>query len=205
MWPRPRAVQMRLPLSLEVQDGGYGQHCDSCRKITATTIIKVMYRGEVFRQSLLCPDCIEQGIEVDLNLEMGADPQKSADSKKRIKQSRKLEKVLADDLGGVPQPGSGGTRLAGFKGDVRKMGQWRVEHKYTDSLKQYIVKLADIAKIIHHALEANENPALIIEFRRVRQALAVIPYTLFLELAGEATDHKGPASRRRRRAKKSSG
>ena len=196
---------MRLPLSLEVLDGGYGHRCDSCHKVTNTTMLRILYREEVFRQSFLCPDCIEQGIEVDLNLEMGADPQKSADSKRRIKQSRQLEKVLADDLGGTAQPGSGGTRLAGFKGDVRKMGQWRVEHKFTDSLKQYSITLKDIAKIIHHAMEANENPALVIEFRRVRQALAVIPYNLFLELAGEAENHQGPAARRRRRAKKSPG
>lgn len=195
---------MRLPLSLKVIDNGYGQHCDACKKVTQTIALKVIYKGEVFRQSMLCPSCVEDGVEVDLNLELSTDPAKTAAAKKRVRQSRELEQVVADDLGGRAQPGSGGTRLAGYKGDIRKIGQWRVEHKYTDSLQQFTIKLRDFVKIIGEALGANENPAMIIEFRKARQALAIVPYTLFLELADAATKYRGPHARRRKRASKGS-
>jgi hypothetical protein len=196
---------MKLPMSLEIIQGGYGRHCDACKRVTDTVLVKVIYRGEVFRQSTLCSNCIESGVEVDLNLELNTDPNKRVAAQKRVKQSRMLEQTVADDLGGRAQPGSGGTKLAGYKGDVRKIGHWRVEHKYTDSLQQYTIKLRDFAKIIGEALSGNENPAMIIDFRKARQALAVLPYTLFLELADAATKYRGPQARRRKGRAKGSG
>jgi hypothetical protein len=177
---------VKAPFYIQVSEEGYGNHCDRCKQVTSTTRINFMQRqgegGRILRQSHLCAGCIEDGVEIDLNLEMGPDPEKSKLAKERIKTSRKLEKVLADDLGGRPQPGSGGTRLHGYKGDVRVMGKWRLEHKYTDSLHYYKLTLLDLAKITGLALEANEKPALIVEFNKAREAFAVLPYSLFKEL-----------------------
>lgn len=178
---------MKAPFFIQVSDEGYGTHCDGCKQVTSTTRINFMQRqgsdSRIVRQSHLCAACIEDGVEIDLNLEMAPDPEKSRLAKERIKTSRKLEKVLADDLGGRPQPGSGGTRLRGYKGDVRVMGEWRLEHKYTDSLHFYKLHLIDLAKITGLAMEANEKPALIVEFAKAREAFAVLPYSLFKELA----------------------
>lgn len=190
---------MKLPLSLEILDAGYGQHCDSCHKVTNTIVLTVLYQEEAIRQSHLCSTCIEVGIEIDLNLEMGSDPERKKAAQKRIKTSQHLEQVLADDMGGVTQPASGGTKLSGYKGDIRRMGEWRVEHKYTDSLKGFNLTLSDLAKIIHQALEANENPALIVEYRKARQSVAVIPLSLFLEMKDAVEKHRGPQERRGKR------
>ena len=192
---------MKLPLSIEVSDAGYGDHCDACKCVTYTTSIVIKYRDQVFRQSLLCPKCIESGVDIDLNLELGADPERRKEAKQRIKQSRELEQVLADDMGGRVQPGSGSTRLPGFKGDVRVMGQWRVEHKYTKSLSRFPLKLVDIAKIIGHAMEANELPALIIEFVKARQSVAVIPFSLFLEMIHAYENDQRPAKGKQKRSR----
>jgi hypothetical protein len=177
---------VRAPFFIHVGELDYGQSCDNCHRISNTMAIDFVHRvgseERVLRRSLLCHNCIESGIEIDLNMEVAADPEKARESRERIKTSRRLERVLADDLGGRPQPGSGGTRLPGYKGDVRVFGRWRLEHKYTRSLKSYILHLFDLAKIVGLATEANERPALIVEFERAREAFAVIPYSLFKEL-----------------------
>lgn len=185
---------MKAPFYIQVVDEGYGNHCDRCRHVTSTVCINFMQRtgdsGRVLRQSHLCEVCIEDGVEIDLNLELGPDPERSREAKERIKTSRRLEKVLADDLGGRPQPGSGGTRMRGYKGDVRLMGRWRLEHKFTDSLHAFKLKLIDLAKIVGLATEASEKPALIVEFNKAREAFAVIPYSLFKELANAPDDNR---------------
>lgn len=184
---------MRAPFFLQVQEQGYGQCCDSCKRVTDTTVINFVHRvgseDNVIRRSQLCGFCIENGVEVDLNLEMEADPEKAKQARERIKTSRRLEHALADDLGGRAQPGSGNTRLPGYKGDVRVMGRWRIEHKYTDSLRSYKLQLLDLAKIVGIALEANEQPALIVEFARARESFAVLPYSVFKELADASNDN----------------
>jgi hypothetical protein len=124
-------------------------------------------------------------------------PLQTKAAKNRIKRSRQMEADLATRMGGRAQPASGGTRLAGFKGDVRKMGSWRVEHKFTDARKSYVLQLADLAKIMGHAMDANEYPALVLEFAKARESFAIIPLTLFLEIVNATDDH--PASSRRRR------
>lgn len=185
---------MKAPFYLQLSEEGYGTHCDRCKQVTSTTCINFMRRegegGRILRQSHLCAACIEDGVEIDLNLELAPDPEKSRLSKERIKTSRRLEKVLADDLGGRPQPGSGGTRLRGYKGDVRVMGEWRLEHKYTDSLHYYRIQLLDLAKITGLAMEADEKPALIVEFAKAREAFAVLPYALFKELANAPDNNR---------------
>jgi hypothetical protein len=185
---------VKAPFYIQVSAEDYGNHCDRCKKITSTTRINFMQRvgegGRILRQSHLCAGCIEDGVEIDLNLEMRPDSEKSKLVKERIKTSRKLEKVLADDLGGRPQPGSGGTRLRGYKGDVRVMGQWRLEHKFTDNLHFYKLHLLDLAKITGLAMEADEKPALIVEFNKAREAFAVLPYFLFKELADATNNNR---------------
>lgn len=189
---------MKLPLTIEVIGAGYGKYCDACREMTNTTEVGMVYRGAVLRQTHLCPSCIENGVEIDLNVELGPDPERSKETKRRIKKSRELEKARADDLGGRPQPGSGNTRLAGYRGDIRCMGSWRVEHKFTESLVAFKLKLGDLAQIVGIATDAGENPALIIEFSKAKQAFAVIPFELFMELASEAKNDSGPRARRQK-------
>lgn len=135
---------------------------------------------------------------VDVDLDLGADREKGRETKRRVKLSRKLESEVAEQIGGSAQPASGSSRLPGFKGDIRRMGEWRVEHKFTEALRSFNLKLTDLAHIIGIATEANENPALIVDFRRVGEAFAVIPFTLFTELIDAAKEHSRPIRRRPR-------
>lgn len=181
---------MKLPLTIEITDPGQGHMCDSCRINDDTFQIDLLYRGDVIRRARLCHGCVYKGVEVDINLELSADPEKSKAAKRRVKDSRRLEKALADDLGGRPQPASGATRLAGYKGDVRKMGRWRVEHKFTDSLLKYNLFTRDIASICAHAADSGENPALVVEFRKLHESFTILPTSLFLELVDADNNHQ---------------
>jgi hypothetical protein len=159
--------------------------------------------GAVVQKARYCDICIEKGMELQVEAEIDDFEQRKKEKKKRIKTSRKLEQQRATEIGGHAQPGSGGTRLRGFKGDIRKHGSWRVEHKFTDALECWTLKMSDLAKIVGIAVEANENPALIIDFRVAREAFAILPYALFLEMIDEADKHqpsrkRGPKRRTRR-------
>ena len=70
------------------------------------------------------------------------------------RRSRTQERRVAADVGGKVQAGSGNAWSA--KGDVRKMGQLRVEAKYTER-PRYILKLKDVLKIRSEALQALET------------------------------------------------
>ncbi len=109
-----------------------------------------------------------------------------------------MEASLAKRMGGKAQPASGSSRLSGFKGDIRKVGAWRVEHKFTDALKEWKLKLGDLAKITALAMDADEYPALVVEFSRAHASFATIPLTLFLEIVDEDDKHPAPAQRRRK-------
>lgn len=175
----------------------YGDRCNICHQVGDTTKIMLESPHGKFLELYVCQRCQEEGCVVKFSLNV-VDTQRGKEAKKRIKRSRQMEEEVAEDLGGRAQPGSGNSLLPGYKGDVRQLGGWRVEHKYTDALKQYIIKLLDLARITKIAMAANELPALIINFRAVGESFAVIPYSLFLEMANETDKHQGPAKRRRR-------
>lgn len=173
----------------------YGDRCSICRRVGDTTKIELESSSGIFLTFFICEQCQEKGQAVKFQIGV-VDTEKGEAARKRIKQSRKMEEELAKDVGGRAQPGSGCTRLAGYKGDVRQMGGWRLEHKYTSSLKQYTLKLIDLARITKIAMEVNEIPALIIDFNAAGESFAVIPYSLFLEVVDATEKHKGPAKRR---------
>lgn len=98
------------------------------------------------------------------------------------RQSSKLEKKLAKRVGGRRTSGSGNKRE---KGDVRKKGLARLEHKATKN-KSFSVTREMVDKISLAAMGSNEVPALIIEFLdewgNQETELAVIPVADLMRL-----------------------
>lgn len=102
------------------------------------------------------------------------------------RKSRKQEAKVAKDLGGSIQPGSGAPEF--YKGDVRKVGDVRVECKTTSS-KAYSLKLAEIQKIKGEALQGGgESWAMQIEFQGAvtDRRFAVIDWQEYLDLRDSA-------------------
>ena len=192
---------MIAELSMRVVSLGYGKRCHVCNKVGMTTAFQI-WQGDFLRRNLqVCEKCSEKEINTKVSLEEPKDnnPIKVKEIKNRIKRSRQLESDLAKRMGGKAQPASGSSRLSGFKGDVRKIGSWRVEHKFTDANKTWSLKLSDLAKIVTLAMDADEFPALIIEFVKAHASFAIIPLTLFLEMVDESDKHKASARCRRER------
>lgn len=186
-----------VPLVLRTEALPHGKTCNSCKRVRKTFSFSLIRDGDPIREIRLCEKCLlEEIVEADVHVDAGPDPEKSRNSKRRIKQSQKLERELAKKMGGRRQPGSGNTRLSGYKGDIRKLGSWRVEHKFTDSLANYSLKLVDLARITSIAMEANEMPALVLEFRKIGERFAILPLSLFLEMINEDTDDQRPRRRR---------
>lgn len=179
---------------------GYGRRCHACKKVGNVIAFQVWQGNTLRRNMQICETCMGAGVESELSLQEEEDnnPLKTKEAKKRIKRSRQMEAALAERMGGRAQPASGSSRLTGFKGDVRKMGAWRVEHKFTDATKGWTLKLSDLAKIISLAMDADEYPALVIEFTKAHESFAIIPLTLFLEIVDENDKHPASARRRRR-------
>lgn len=75
--------------------------------------------------------------------------------------SQKQERRNAELLGGRTQPGSGSSSRA--KGDVRKLGEWRGESKFTFS-KAYSMELATLEKITSECGDG-EKPALFLDYK----------------------------------------
>lgn len=189
-------------LKLHTSNIPYGDRCGICEQVRKTLLIQVRKEpdGLEVGKLQLCYPCIQgNSFITDVNLPKEDNPIKRRQAQQRIKDSRKLEKVVAEDMGGRTQPGSGGTRIKGFKGDIRKMGHWLLEHKFTDSIKRWPLSLGDLAKIVGLATEAGEWPGLIIDFRMAREAFAIIPYALFLELVHASDNDQEPQARKRRR------
>lgn len=184
-------------LRIQVAYAGYGKRCHGCRKVGYNTEFRVWKGDELVRNLRVCKECADKSVETELTLPQEDNPLIGKEVKRRIKKSRELEQDLAKKLSGRAQPASGSSRLPGFKGDVRKVGSWRVEHKYTNSAKSWTLKLEDLAKIVTLAMEADEYPALVVEFLRVHESFAIVPLSLFLEMVHENDQHTGPARRRR--------
>lgn len=72
----------------------------------------------------------------------------------------KSEMQIAEDIGGRTQPNSGA--VAGYKGDVRKRGQHRIEAKTTRT-KSYHVTRKELNKI-RSECTFGEKPAFVIVF-----------------------------------------
>jgi|GEM_PF-5856479 len=191
-----------MKLQMRVAPLGYGKRCHACKTVGQISSFQ-LWRGNSLEKNIqLCNDCLNQEVTADVTLgptEKAPDPFKSKQARKQVKQSRKMEAALAEKMGGRAQPGSGCSRLSGFKGDIRKIGSWRVEHKYTDAANVWSLRLSDLAKITGLAMDADEYPALVIEYRKARESFAIIPLTLFLEMVHEAEEHSAPPRGRRKR------
>lgn len=191
-----------MKLEMRVAPLGYGKRCHLCKTVGQISSFQLWRDDTIVKNVQLCRDCLDIEVSAGVTLrptEKAPDPLKSKQARQRVKRSRKMESELAEKMGGRAQPGSGCSKLSGFKGDIRKIGSWRVEHKYTDATNVWSLRLSDLAKITGLAMDADEYPALVVEYRKARESFAIIPLTLFLEMVNEAEDHSASSRRKRRR------
>lgn len=171
-------------MELIIRFVGYGLRCNNCGRMRNTTRYQLKEDGTVFKEFLLCDECQDQGYT--LRFRKPEPPTRDKSSLQRqVKISRKMEAELARDIDGKRQPGSGN---GDAKGDVRKIGQWRLEHKFTDGVYGYQLKVKDLSTIIRHANMAGEWPALVVAFRQLKRKFAVIPYEVFIEIVEKLSE-----------------
>lgn len=187
---------MRLSLELGIRYVGFGLVCSNCGTVRETTryVIRNAATEELLQEFLLCDACQDKGFVIRFKpiLANVGDYMRA----RRVRISQRLERGLAEDVGGKVQPGSGNKDA---KGDVRIVGTWRLEHKYTDSLKSYTLLLRDLSAVIRHANLAGEWPAMVLTFRAVSRKFAVLPYELFLEFVERLRGKdKEPAEKNKR-------
>lgn len=189
---------MSKELVMRIEPRKYGRRCHVCNKMGYATGFQLWQKNELLRNVWICDACLGTSIAAPVTLQRDAteDPVRAKILKDRIKTSRKMEAALAERVGGKAQPASGSSRLSGFKGDVRKVGSWRIEHKFTRSLKSWTLHFGDLAKIMKVAMDAGEYPALVLEMASARGSFAIIPLTLFLEMVDATDDNSTPARRR---------
>lgn len=157
---------------------GFGESCSNCQRVRETTRYTLRQGETLLQEFRLCDKCQDEGFVIKFT------PRKqsvvtSRDRRRRIKISRKLEKGVAEDIGGKVQPGSGNQDA---KSDIRKVDEWRIEHKYTESTKGWRLTVDALNAVIKHANLAGEWPAIVLNFRRLNRKFAIVPYELFLEL-----------------------
>jgi len=167
-----------MPFDLVIRYLGFGERCSNCGRVRETTRYTIRQGSTQLQQFKLCDACQDAGFVVNFNPKR-ASADRANDKKKRIKISRKLEKGVAEDLGGHTTPGSGNRDT---KADIRKVDEWRIEHKYTESTRGYRLQVDDLSAVIKHANMAGEWPALILNFRKLERQFAIVPYELFLEI-----------------------
>jgi len=167
-----------MKLELVIRYLGFGKRCGGCGRIRETTRYELKRGEESLKEFLLCDSCQDKGFLIDFDVKSGVRESVST-RRRRIKISQQLEREVAHDIGGKVQPGSGNQDA---KADIRKVDEWRIEHKYTDSVSGYRLAAEDLAAIVRHANLAGEWPAMVINFRKLARRFAVIPYELFLEL-----------------------
>lgn len=168
-----------MRLDLVIRYLGYGLRCSSCGRTREATRYTIRQGEEDLQTFLLCDACQDKGFVVSFEPKQSVS-QTKRERKRRIKISRNLERELAQDIGGKTQPGSGNRDA---KDDVRRVDEWRIEHKYTDSKSGYRLLVEDLAAVVRHANLASEWPALVINFRLLGRKFALIPYELFIEIA----------------------
>jgi hypothetical protein len=171
---------MKVELELGIRYIGFGLSCYSCGKVRETTryVLRDAQSGFILQDSRLCDQCQDKGHVIKFSVDSN-DGQAAKRSARRVKLSRAMERGLAYDVGGVVQPGSGNQD---DKDDVRVYKDWRFEHKYTDSNKNFRLEAADLAAVARHAKMVGEKPALVLNFRKLGKRFVTLPYDLFLEI-----------------------
>ena len=167
-----------MAFELVIRYLGHGDRCSNCGRTRETTRYTIRQDQVVLQQFRLCDACQDKGFAIKFNPKRETSDTKQA-RKRRIKISRKLEKGVAEDINGRTTPGSGNRDT---KADIRKVDEWRIEHKFTESMKGYRILIEDLAKIVKFANLAGEWPAMVLNFRRLKRQFAVVPYELFLEM-----------------------
>ncbi len=167
-----------MAFELVIRYLGFGDRCSQCGRVRETTRYTIRQSEVLLQQFKLCDACQDAGFVIGFNPKRSS-VERAKDKKKRIKISRKLEKGVAEDLEGHTTPGSGNQDT---KADIRKVDEWRIEHKYTESTRGYRLLVDDLSAIIKHANMAGEWPALVLNFRKLARQFAIIPYELFLEI-----------------------
>lgn len=168
-----------MKVELVIRYVGRGLKCNSCGKLKETTRYELrdVRTEKTLEEFLLCDACQDKGFSIGFSTSFNnpADFLRA----RRNKTSRDLETQLARDVSGKRQPGSGNQDE---KADVRVMGEWRLEHKFTENTKGFHLLTSDLAAIVHHANMANEWPAMVIAFTKLKRKFTVIPYEVFLEM-----------------------
>lgn len=158
---------MHLPLTLAFHPTDNGIVVDIIAEgteVESTTFDpKEFANGEVVRHLLLSTPEIKPG--------------RVPPSKRIKKRARREEELIAEQVGGKRQKGSGALPWA--KGDVRKKGHLRIESK-TCKVKQYTVTRHELDKI-RGECGMNEKPAFVITFihpqtLRQEDKWVLIPY-----------------------------
>jgi len=127
-----------------------------------------------------------QYVKFELPVENDHDTRRIKDN---VATSRKFENQRAKELGGHAQPGSGSSTIPGYREDIRKIGKFLAQHKFTRNTKQYALKVADWVQLVRTAMAiGDEMPAMIIDFKNLGETIVVIPYIIFEEMA-YADDH----------------
>jgi len=174
-----------MAVELVVRYVGYGLKCNGCGKRRETTryTLRESKDESTLDEFLLCDTCQSDGYVIEFRYK----PPSGSDliRKRRIQRSEKMEAELADDVGGKRQPGSGNQDA---KADVRIMGRWRIEHKFTDNATEYKLRTSDLNAVIQHANSAGEWPAMIISFTRQKRKFAVLPYEVFRHMMESLCD-----------------
>jgi hypothetical protein len=178
-------------LTILVRYLGSGYKCSHCGRVRESTRYQVRgERGKVLSDFRLCDECQDKGYELKVTVAdveqafaviSNSERRERLLRKRQVRLSRQLETGVANDISGHVMPGSGNTTHA--KADIRKMDQWRLEHKYTDSKSGYRLNVVDLAAVVDHANRFREWPGLIINFRKLARSFVVIPYELFLWVA----------------------
>jgi len=174
-----------MRVDLVIRYIGYGKRCAYCGLMRETTRYTVRAGEEVLSEYLLCDSCQDNGHIVSLDIPCKYERKvvgRKMDKRRRkriIKISRKLEEGVARDIGGFVTPGSGNQD---DKDDVRKFGQWRIEHKFTDSAKSYSMAVRTLDAVVEHANLTGERPALVLNFRKLAKRFVVLTYDTFLEV-----------------------
>lgn len=168
-----------MKLELAIRYVGLRLTCNNCGRLKETTRyeLRLPSSGELISEFRLCDSCQDSGFV--MKFDVGASSAQEFLRARRIQRSKKMETELAEDVHGKRQPGSGNQDE---KADVRVMGSWRLEHKFTDSTKGYTLLVRDLSTVIKHANQANEWPALVTTFARLGRKFVTIPYEVFLEL-----------------------
>jgi hypothetical protein len=168
-----------MKVELVIRYVGKGLNCNSCGRRRESTLYQLRNTRteELLEEFQLCDQCQDRGFSIGFNTSF-KDP-KDYLAARRNKLSAVMEHQLARDVRGKRQPGSGNQDE---KADVRVMGDWRIEHKFTENIKGYHLAVEDLSTIIRHANMANEWPALVVAFSKLNRKFAVLPYEVFLEL-----------------------